>query len=55
MGDQYRATVKSLEADVRDAEVRWKQWVARAYEIDHLNGHTELGPGGPCPVCKGLS
>jgi len=55
MGEQYPATVRSLEADVRDAEVRMKKWVVRASEIDHLNGHTELGPGGACPVCKELT
>jgi hypothetical protein len=54
MGEQYPATVRSLQADVRDAEVQLKKWVTIAHRADHMNGHTELGHTPDCPLCKAL-
>lgn len=54
MGEQYPATVKSLEADVRDAEVRMKKWMGLAYKADHLAGHPLFAEGAPCALCVAL-
>jgi hypothetical protein len=54
MGEQYPATVKSLEADVRDAEIQLKKWVRIAHRADHMNGHADLGHTPDCPLCRAL-
>jgi len=51
MGEQYPATVRALEADVRDADMRMKRWMGLAYKADHLAGHPLFAEGAPCATC----
>jgi hypothetical protein len=55
MGQGLPSIRRSLEADLRDTQIRCEKWMQIAYRADHMNEHFELGPGGPCPLCKGLA
>lgn len=43
-----------FETDMRIARRERDEWMRLAYSSDHMNGHADLGPGGPCPLCKAL-
>jgi len=43
---------RTYEADLRDSEEQRMGWMEKAYKLDHMNDHINLGPGGPCPLCK---
>jgi len=53
-GAAASAMRSSYEAELRTVRHERDRWVTLAYRADHMNGHDEFGPGGPCPLCKAL-